>query len=333
MSAHIERVRDPGVTTSRMAEEVRGGLRARPLPELPSKYFYDDRGSALFDEITRLPEYYQTRTEEAILETIAEEVVDLARPRELCELGSGVGRKVRLILDAMTRHGLLERCVLLDISEGFLVESALQLDADYPDLVVRGVVGDFLEDLPALGPGGGRLALFLAGTIGNLHPDRVPPFLRALARQLDPGDSFLVGLDLVKDEARLHAAYNDSAGVTAEFNRNILRVVNAHLGADFDPEAFEHVAFYDRENAWIEMRLRATRGMEVSVPGADLELDLRPGDEIRTELSCKYTRSSLEGRLAGTGLRVEGWYTDPDELFALALLRRTADAIASEEEP
>jgi len=308
------------------------GLQARPLPELPSKYFYDDRGSALFDEITRLPEYYQTRTELAILETIADAVVELAQPRELCELGSGIGRKVRLILDAMARRDLLERCVLLDISEGFLVESAETLDADYPDLAVRGIVGDFLEDLPALGAGGGRLALFLAGTMGNLHPDRVPAFLRALARQLEPGDSFLVGLDLVKDEARLHAAYNDAAGVTAEFNRNILRVVNTHLGADFDPEGFEHVAFYDPENAWIEMRLRAIRDMKVSVPGAGLRLDYRRGDEIRTELSCKYTRPSLEARLSGTGLRVEGWYTDPDELFASALLRRTTDAILSEEE-
>ena len=315
-----------------MAEEVRVGLQARPLPELPSKYFYDDRGSALFDDITRVPEYYQTRTELAILETIADEVVELVQPRELCELGSGIGRKVRLILDAMARRDLLERCVLLDISEGFLVESAETLDADYPDLAVRGIVGDFLEDLPALGAGGGRLALFLAGTMGNLHPDRVPAFLRALARQLEPGDSFLVGLDLVKDEARLHAAYNDAAGVTAEFNRNILRVVNTHLGADFDPESFEHVAFYDPENAWIEMRLRAIRDMKVSVPGAGLRLDYRRGDEIRTELSCKYTRPSLEARLSGTGLRVEGWYTDPDELFASALLRRTTDAILSEEE-
>jgi L-histidine N-alpha-methyltransferase len=332
LSAHIERVRDPGDFASRMADEVREGLRLRPLPELPSKYFYDDRGSALFEEITRQPEYYQTRTEEAILEGIADEVVDVARPHELCELGSGVGRKVRLLLDAMAVRGLLDRCVLLDISEGFLVDSARQLDADYPGLAVRGVVGDFLEDLPALGPGGGRLALFLAGTMGNLHPERVPAFLRALARQLEPGDTFLVGVDLVKDEEVLHAAYNDSAGVTAEFNRNVLRVVNAHLGADFEPEAFEHVAFYDRDNAWIEMRLRATRDMQVSIPGAELEMDFRPGDEIRTELSCKYTRPSLQALLAGTGLCIEGWYTDPEELFASVLLRRIIGAVPDEEE-
>lgn len=318
---------------ARMAAEVRAGLSARPLPSLPCKYFYDDRGSALFDAITRLPEYYQTRTEEAILETIAEDVVARVRPRELVELGSGIGRKVRLLLDAMRTRGELERCVLLDISEGVLAGSVETLARSYPGLEVRGVVGDFTRDLHALGPPsdrgqacGARLVLFLAGTIGNLHPDEVPAFLRALARQLAPGDGFLVGLDLVKDAARLHAAYNDSAGVTAEFNRNILRVVNEALGADFAPEAFEHVAFYDREHAWIEMRLRATRDMRVHVPGAGVELDLRAGDEIRTELSCKYTEDSFLARLDGTGLRLERWYTDAGELFASALLRRCGDA-------
>jgi L-histidine Nalpha-methyltransferase len=314
-----------------MAEDVRAGLLARALPSLPSKYFYDDRGSALFEEITRLPEYYQTRTEEAILERIADELVGFVRPRELVELGSGVGRKVRLLLDAMETRGLLERCQLLDISEGTLVESVESLAADYRHLEVRGVVGDFLSDLEALGPGGGRMALFLAGTLGNLHPDEVPPFLCRVARQLAAGDAFLVGLDLVKDEARLNAAYNDAAGVTAEFNRNILRAVNDGLGADFDPMGFEHVAFYDPEHAWIEMRLRARRSMRVRVPLAGLELSYRPGDEIRTEISCKYTRESFSARLPGTGLRLERWYTDPEGLFASALLRRGEEG--REQEP
>lgn len=327
VSVRLERVRDERDVVARMAEEVRSGLQARPLPHLPSKYFYDDRGSALFDEITRQPEYYQTRTEEAILEAVADDVVERARPRELCELGSGVGRKVRLLLDAMDRKALLDRCVLLDISEGFLVESARRLDAAYPRLAVRGIVGDFLEDLPALGPGGGRMALFLAGTMGNLHPAQVPPFLRAVARQLEPGDTFLLGVDCVKDRARLHAAYNDAAGVTAEFNKNILRVINAHLRSDFDTEAFEHVAFYDTEAAWIEMRLRAIRDMRVSIPGAGIEMQFRRGDEVRTELSCKYTRSSLEAMLVGTGLGLESWYTDPEELFASVLLRRSDEAV------
>lgn len=320
----VERARTAADARARMAAEVRAGLAERPLPTLPCKYFYDERGSALFDEITRLPEYYPYRTEEAILRTAAGDAIERIRPRELAELGSGLGRKTRLLLDAMRDRGLLERCVLLDISEGVLERSIADLARDYPGLVTRGVAGDFLEDLAALGPGGGRLAVFLAGTLGNLHPDRVPRFLSALARQLEPGDGFLVGLDLVKDPARLHAAYNDSAGITAEFNLNILRVINAELSADFLPEAFEHVAFYDREHAWIEMRLRATRDMRVRVRGAGVELALEAGEEIRTELSCKYTRESFETRLPGTGLEIERWYTDADRLFASVLLRRAS---------
>jgi len=308
-----------------MAAEVRAGLSAQPLPSLPCKYFYDDRGSALFARITRLPEYYQTRTEEGILARVAGEVVAATRPVEICELGSGVGRKVRFLLDAARALGTLERCVLLDINASVLAESVRSLEGQYPGLGVRGVVGEFQDDLERIGPGGGRLALFLAGTIGNLHPDReLRVFLRTMARQLTPGDAFLVGLDLVKDEGRLHAAYNDSAGVTAAFNRNILRVVNAALGADFDPEAYDHVAFYDREHAWIEMRLRARHDQRVSVPGAHLELTLRRGQEIRTELSCKFTRATFEARLARTGLRLESWMSDAESLFALALLRRSA---------
>jgi len=323
VSARIHHARAPGEALARMAAEVRDGLLARPLPSLPCKYFYDARGSALFDEITRLPEYYQTRTEETILARIVDEVVDLVRPCELIEIGSGSGRKIRLFLDAMRARLLLRGCALLDISEEALVESVAALATGYRGLEPRGIVGDFLSDLHAIGPGRNRLVLFLAGTIGNLHPHDVPPFLRALAGLLSPGDGFLVGLDLVKDERRLHAAYNDGAGVTAEFNRNILRVVNRVLGADFLPGAFEHVAFYDPERAWIEMRLRATRGMRVRVPAAGIELELRAGDEIRTELSCKYTRESFAGRVDGTGLSIERWYVDPAGLFASALLRRT----------
>lgn len=323
VSVLVERAAPCNDATARMAREVRAGLLSRPLPSLPSKYFYDDRGSELFEAITRLPEYYQTRTEERILEGIAAQVVQTVRPRELCEIGSGIGRKVRLLIEAGRALGTLERCLLLDINASFLAASVECLQTDYPGLDARGVAGDFLTDLAVLGPGGGRLALFLAGTIGNLHPDdELPVFLTQLAQQLAPGDAVLVGLDLVKDEARLQAAYNDSAGVTAEFNRNILRVVNAALQADFDPDAFEHVAFYDRERAWIEMRLRARRDQRVHVPGADLELRLRRGDEIRTELSCKYTRASFATRLPGTGLQLEAWHTDPEQLFASALLRR-----------
>jgi L-histidine Nalpha-methyltransferase len=223
----------------------------------------------------------------------------------------------------MQEQALLQRCVLLDINESVLADSIERLSSEYPGLEARGIVGDFMQDLPALGPGGRRLVLFLAGTVGNLHPDHeLPPFLHALTRQLAPGDGALVGVDLVKDQRRLHAAYNDAAGVTAEFNRNILRVINAGLGADFDPRGFDHVAFYDRDNAWIEMRLRARRDMRVRVPACAVELVLHRGEEIRTELSCKYTRESFAARLSGTGLTLDHWYTDPESLFASALLRR-----------
>ncbi len=238
--------------------EVRGNL-LRTLPRIDSKYFYDDTGSQLFEEITQLPEYYQTRTEEALLGNIADEIVRLTGARELVELGSGAGRKIRLLLDAMRRQGRLENCVLLDINETFLRTSAEELADQYPQMEVRGVVGDFLHDLDLVGSGNKRLFLFLAGTIGNLYPRQFATFLTSVRATLGEGDSFLVGLDLVKDTARLEAAYNDSAGVTAEFNLNALRVLNQRFGTDFEVDAFEHVAFYDPEQEWIEMRLRAQR--------------------------------------------------------------------------
>ena len=318
---HVESARGDDERAQRMAEEIRRGLAARPR-SLPSKYFYDDRGSRLFEDITRLPEYYLTRTEEALLAAIAGDVIARVRPTELLELGSGAGRKIRLLLAAMARAGLLERCVLLDINARFLAESTHALARDFPGLSVHGVVGDFLGDLDVLGAGGGRLAAFFASTIGNLHQDEVPPFLARVADHLAPGDAFLVGVDLVKDVARLEAAYNDAAGVTAEFNRNILLVMNERLGADFDPDAFAHVAFFDREKSWIEMRLRSLKLQRVRIPAARLDLALEAGEEIRTEISCKYTRESFTALLPGTGLALDRWYTDPEDLFALALLGR-----------
>ena len=318
----IRRVRSQAEEQARMAAEVRAGLEVRPLPLLPSKYFYDEHGTALFDEITRLPEYYLTRTEEGLLPAVAQEMVQRVRPRNLVELGSGVGGKVRVLLDAMDEAGTLESCTLLDISESAIANSLWQLRSERPGLRTAGVVGDFLTDLRTVGPGESRLIAFLGSTIGNIHPQDVPAFFRAAAAVLAPGDAVLVGLDLVKDRTRLEAAYNDARGVTAEFNRNILRVMNARLDADFDPAAFEHVAFYDADRAWIEMRLRARHPLLVRVPGAGVELSLPAGGEIRTEISCKYTRGALEAALTGTGLMLDEWRTDPDSLFALALLRR-----------
>jgi L-histidine Nalpha-methyltransferase len=305
-----------------MVAEVREGLAKRPLPELPCKYFYDDRGCALFEEITRLPEYYPSRTETGILAEHAEAIVEAVAPFELVELGSGSGRKIRFFLDAVRLRGWLESVVLFEISEPTLRASVARLQSDYPEARVHGVVGDFASDLSALGPGGGRLLLFFAGTIGNLHPDDLPSFFQAAAAVLEPRDGFLVGVDLVKDEGRLHAAYNDSAGVTAEFNRNILRVLNERLGADFDPWDFDHRAFYDRERQWVEMRLRARRPVRAHVARAGVTVALQEGDEIRTELSCKYTLETFAARLADTGLVLERWMTDPQGLFASALLRR-----------
>ena len=237
------------------------------------------------------------------------------------ELGSGAGLKVRLLLDAMARAGTLKRCVLLDINEEIVGRSVTALRSAYPTTEFEGVAADFLEELPAIRRTGRRLLAFLGSTIGNLAPREVPPFLSRLRRQLRAGEALLLGVDLVKDVRRLEAAYNDAAGVTAEFNRNILRVVNERLGADFDLGCFEHVAFYDRRRAWIEMRLRARRETSVRVPAAGLERRFHAGDEIRTEISCKYTRRSLLTRLCGTGLTLRRWYSDRDRLFALALLQ------------
>jgi L-histidine N-alpha-methyltransferase len=318
----VRRTRRVEQASETMAGEVRAGLMRRPLRELPCKYFYDERGSALFEAITELPEYYPTRTETAILEAHVAEIVAACSPSELAELGSGAGRKIRLFLDAMRERASLESVALLEISEGYLRQSVESLQSDYPEAAVRGVVGDFQYDLPALGPGGGRLLLFLAGTLGNLYPEEVPGFFRAAASVLEPGDGFLVGVDLVKDPARLHAAYNDSQGVTAEFNLNILRVLNRRLRADFDPADFDHRAFYDPQHQWIEMRLRARRPLVAHVPGAGVKVAMAAGDEIRTELSCKYTRESFSRCLAGSGLALARWITDADSLFASALLRR-----------
>ncbi len=300
-------------------DEVQRNLLSS-LPRIDSRYFYDDVGLRLFEEITRVPEYYQTRTEETILTAIADLVVDQTGARQLVELGSGAGRKIKLLLDAMRRRGRLEKCVLLDINETFLRASVEDLAAEYPDVEVRGVVEDFLSDLESLGEGNNRLLIFLAGTIGNLYPGQLFRFLGRVRSVLGPSDAFLVGLDLVKDPARLEAAYNDSVGVTAEFNLNILRVLNRRFGTDFEIDAFEHVAFYDPDHEWVEMRLRALRPTRVSL-GSTREVRFRLGDEIRTEISRKFTRRSFVEALAGTGLELGAWFTDPECLFASALVK------------
>jgi L-histidine N-alpha-methyltransferase len=316
----IERGPDQGDRTEQMAREVHEGLSAEQ-PWLPCKYFYDDRGSELFEAITRLPEYYQTRTETQLLESVANELIGAQQPSELVELGSGVGRKIRLLLDSMERQDLLRRCTFFDINENVLVESAHTLATAYPGLLVRGIVGDFLNDLALIESAEERLLVFLAGTIGNIEPEKVPAFLETACSTLGEGSGALIGFDLVKDSDRLEAAYNDSAGVTAQFNLNILEVMNRRLDADFEIDGFEHVAFYNHDLERIEMRLQAQRPMQVTIPNASVELELADGDDILTEISCKYTRSSCEQLLEGSGLQLQHWFTDPDDLFALALLQ------------
>lgn len=310
----------------------RAALRAALLGsprEIPSRFFYDDRGSLLFERITELPEYYQTRTEHALLHAIAGRVAAAARATQLVEIGSGAATKTRVLLDAMARTGRPLLYVPVDVAEGTVRRVAEELVEEYPDLAVHGIVADFNEDLALPPPpfaaapeGAGRLVIFLGGTIGNLKPDEARDFLALRRREMAPGDHFLLGVDLVKPVARLEAAYNDAAGVTVEFNRNILRVANQVAeGGDFDPGAFSHRAFYDAGRRWIEMRLRSARRQRVHLPGIGLVLDLDPGEEIRTEISAKYDRPSAEALLVGAGFAPVAWFTDPERLFGLALAR------------
>jgi L-histidine N-alpha-methyltransferase len=301
-----------------MAEEVREGL-ARALKELPPKYFYDERGSALFDQITELPEYYPSRCEREILNRHAPEIVEECGATELVELGSGTASKTRALLYAMAGTGTLRRYVPFDVDESVVEACEDELETLYPGLDVHGVVGDFEHDLHRVPEGERRLFAFLGGTIGNLYPDERVAFLAKIRALMLPEDRLIVGTDLVKDRSILEAAYNDSEGVTAEFNRNVLRVLNEGLGADFEPEAFEHVAFFDEANSWIEMRLRANGAQRVRIRGANLELTFADGEEVRTEISSKFTVEAVDRELDEAGLRLERFFTDEGGLFGLAL--------------
>jgi L-histidine N-alpha-methyltransferase len=308
-------------TTAALAEEVRAGLTRPGLKELHPKHAYDARGSELFDRITTLPEYYPTRCERAILERHAAEIV--AGAEELVELGSGTATKTRVLLGAMAGGGRLRRYVPFDVDASVIERCHAELPDLYPGLVVDGVVGDFEGPLDGIPPAAGpRVVALLGGTIGNFRPAERAGFLRKVRALLGHGDRFLLGADLVKDTTVLEAAYNDSAGVTAEFNRNVLCVLNRELGANFDPGAFEHVAFFDRERSWIDIRLRALGAQRVSIPGAGIEVELAAGEEIRTEVSTKFTRATVDQELAEAGMAVDAFYTDPDGLFALSLAVR-----------
>ncbi|MDG2150285.1 MAG: L-histidine N(alpha)-methyltransferase [Planctomycetota bacterium] len=300
------------------AAEIRASLM-RGLPEIPCRFLYDETGSELFEQITHQPEYYQTRTELAILEAHARDIGKIIRPLEYVELGAGSGRKTDLLLGAMDT---LECCVLTDISEDFLKESVARLRVAHPNLQLRGLTADFLSNLGVLGQSKRRLITLLAGTLGNLHPGAVPGFLRRVAQQLTPEGGFLVGIDLIKDPARIEAAYNDRAGVTATFNKNILSVINKRFEADFPLDAFEHRARYDTENSWVDIRLQATRPVDIHAKALDLKLRFNTGEEIRTELSCKYSPESFAAVAQDTGLKIREIYSDNEGLFANILMVR-----------
>ena len=312
----IERPLD-GRAQDKLADDVRDGLTRR-LKQLPPKYFYDARGSELFDRITTLPEYYPSRAEREILNRRAPEIVAETEARELVELGSGTASKTRALLYAMAGAGSLRRYVPFDVDESVVERCAEELVELYPGLTVHGVVGDFERDLGHIPSGEQRLIAFLGGTIGNLFPAERAQFLRLLRQLMGPSDRLLIGTDLVKDRSVLEAAYNDSEGVTAEFNRNVLRVINDGLDADFDPESFDHVAFFDEANSWVEMRLRANGAQTVRIDGANLEVTFEDGEELRTEISAKFTRAAVERELRAAGLRLDGFYTDEGALFGLA---------------
>jgi L-histidine N-alpha-methyltransferase len=293
---------------------------SRTPKEIPSKHFYDERGSELFDRITALPEYYLTRAEQALLEREAPSILRAASPEDLIELGPGSARKTRILLEAGRVSGPLHRYVPVEVSAETAKRSAQELAAEYPWLAVHAIVGDFERHLEPLPEGGPRLAAFLGSTIGNFIPGKAELLLSRIASALDDRGRFLLGTDLVKDPERLEAAYNDAEGVTAEFNRNILRVLNRRFDGDFDPDAFDHVAFYDAKLERIEMHLASRAEQKARLHGIDLEIQVARGERIRTEVSCKYTRASVEALLAAAGLVLEGWYESDG--FALSLSRR-----------
>lgn len=311
---------DEDLTTALRAD-VRRGLTAEPK-WLPPKWFYDARGSELFEKITELPEYYPTRTERALLERVVGEIARTAQAEVLVELGAGSAAKTRLILNAMRAEGPLKSYVPQDVSVSALRMAADEVASEFPGLQVHGVVSDFTATLENLPGGGRRMVAFLGGTIGNLVPDERAEFLGGIRDVLEPGEQLLLGAGLVIDPAVLVPAYDDAAGVTAEFNRNVLHVLNARLGANFEPEKFAHVAIWDAENEWIEMRLEATEAMTVRIRELDLTVEFAEGEQLRTEISAKFRREVLESELDAAGFTTERVWTDPDHRFALVLAER-----------
>lgn len=311
----------PGGYLDGLRADVRAGLTAAPKT-VPPKYFYDARGSALFDEITRLPEYYLTRAETAILERRASQIARLSRCESLVELGSGTSGKTRLLITALRNAGTLREFVPFDVDPAVLASASDALAAEYPGLRIAPFTGDFTRDVGAIPGRGPRTVAFLGSTIGNLEPADRAAFLGQVAAALRPGDTFLLGVDLVKDVGRLLRAYDDAAGVTAEFNRNVLRVINRELGADFPVEEFRHVAVWNAASEWIEMRLRAATAELVTICDLGLVVPFTAGEELRTEISAKFRRRGIEAELAAAGLRTQRFWTDSRGDFGLLLAGR-----------
>jgi L-histidine Nalpha-methyltransferase len=303
-----------------MLSDVRAGLSATPK-QLSPKYFYDERGSELFEEITHLPEYYLTRSERALLEERIEEIVRVVRPCSLVELGAGSATKTRIIIDAMRETGCAECYIPIDVSRDFLEATAIQLRADYPDVRVIPVVSDITEAFALPPTRTPTLFAFLGSTIGNFSREESIRLLSHIARAMGPSDRLLLGADLIKDEAVLTRAYNDSQGVTAEFNLNLLSRLNRELDANFPLDEFEHRAFYNRDHHRIEMHLVARRRLSVTVPQIG-EIHFQSGETIRTEVSYKYDRRILDEILGASGLMMESWMPADDASFALALARQ-----------
>ena len=307
-----------------LANDVLDGL-TRPFKELPPKHFYDSRGSELFERICELPAYYPTRAERSILESRAPEIVRATGAGELVELGSGAADKARIVLDAMAEAGTLRRYIPLDVSEVVVRDAAAQLVEEYPELRVHGVIGDFerhLDRVPTPLGGVPRIVALLGGTVGNFPPGTRRRLLRSVGALLGPQDRLLLGTDLVKDPTVIEAAYDDPEGITAEFNRNVLHVINRELDADFTPDQFDHVAFFDRRHEWIEMRLRARRPCTILIGDLGLRIEFAAGEELRTEISAKFTRNRIEADYLAAGLVLDRWYTDEHDRYALSLARR-----------
>ncbi|MEU5772182.1 L-histidine N(alpha)-methyltransferase [Streptomyces venezuelae] len=302
-------------TGAALRADVLQGLTRTPKT-LPPKWFYDARGSALFEEITTLPEYYPTRAEREILVARADRIAAITGARTLIELGSGSSEKTRHLIDAMES---LHTYVPVDVSESALTGAANALLAQRPSLDVHALIADFTRGLALPGTPGPRLVAFLGGTIGNLLPAERTAFLSSVRDLLSPGDALLLGTDLVKDESVLVSAYDDGTGVTAAFNKNVLTVINRELAGDFDPDSFEHVAVWDREHEWIEMRLRSTADQTVKIHALDLAVDFVAGEELRTEISAKFREDGVRSELAAAGLELAHWWTDERGRFALSL--------------